>query len=366
MSDKVKELIRKSILDLSAYAVPDATGMVKLDAMENPFSMPEDLLDGWLGVLRQVQLNRYPDAGAESLKPGFRKLFGVPDALELIFGNGSDELIQLLCMAVIDAPLCKGKTPVVLAPEPGFVMYRYLAKAAGLDYVGVPLEAKDFALNRAAMLEAVRTHRPALIFLAYPNNPTGNLFDGDVVDEIIAAAPGLVIIDEAYQPFAQASYLPRLTGFANVLLLRTVSKLGLAGLRFGALIGPRPWLRELDKLRLPYNINGLTHASMAFAMTRYAVFEEQARRICAERRVLHEQLGAVKGVRAWPSRANFILFRLLEREADAVHEDLKSQGVLLKNVSRAHSLLARCLRVTVGAPEENRAFLTALDSAVNS
>lgn len=366
MSDRIEQLIRASIRELSAYAVPDATGMVKLDAMENPFPMPEQLLDGWLDVLRQVQLNRYPDAGAGSLKPGFRKLFGVPDALDLIFGNGSDELILLLCLSVIDAPFCKGKKPVVLAPEPGFVMYRYLANACGLEYVGVPLGAEDFALNAAAMLEAVRRHRPALIFLAYPNNPTGNLFDGAVVEEIIGAAPGLVVIDEAYQPFAQASYLPRLTGFENVLLLRTVSKLGLAGLRFGALIGPSSWLRELDKLRLPYNISSLTHASMAFALAHYSVFEEQAKRVCVERRALHEQLRAMKGVRTWPSRANFILFRLMEREADAVYGHLKSRGILLKNLSRAHPLLAQCLRVTVGAPEENRAFLAALDSALNS
>lgn len=366
MSDKVKDLIRKSVLDLKAYAVPDASGMIKLDAMENPFSMPEELLEGWLHVLRQVQLNRYPDAGAESLKPGFRKLFGIPDALELSFGNGSDELIQLLCMAVIDAPFCKGKPPVVLAPEPGFVMYRYLANACGLEYAGVPLEAKDFALNRDAMLQAIERHRPALIFLAYPNNPTGNLFDGAVIEEIIAAAPGLVVIDEAYQPFAQASYLPRLTGFENVLLLRTVSKLGLAGLRFGVLTGPQPWLRELDKLRLPYNINSLTHASMAFAMAHYAVFEQQARRICGERRALYEKLCAMKALQAWPSRANFILFRLENRDADAVHARLKAQGVLLKNVSRTHALLAQCLRVTVGSAQENQAFLKALEAALNS
>lgn len=364
MSDKVKALIRKSILDLSAYAVPDAAGMVKLDAMENPFPMPAELLDGWLDVLRQVQLNRYPEAGAESLKGGFKKLFGIPDELELIFGNGSDELILLLCLAVIDAPFCKGKTPVVLAPEPGFVMYRYLANATGLDYVGVPLEAADFALNRDAMLQAIKQHRPALIFLAYPNNPTGNLFESAAIDEIIAAAPGLVIIDEAYQPFAEVSYLPRLPDFENVLLLRTVSKLGLAGLRFGALIGARHWLRELDKLRLPYNINSLSHASMAFAMDHYAVFEEQSRRICAERQVLYGNLQAMHGLHAWPSRANFILFRSLERGADAIHEHLKSQRVLLKNMSRGHSLLAQCLRVTVGSAQENRAFLEALQSAL--
>lgn len=364
MSHKIKDLIRQSILELNAYAVPDATGMVKLDAMENPFPMPEELLDGWLGALRHVQLNRYPEAGAESLKGAFKKLFGIPHELELIFGNGSDELILLLCLAVIDAPFCKGRTPCVLAPEPGFVMYRYLAHAAGLDYVGVPLEADDFALNRDAMLQAIKQHQPALIFLAYPNNPTGNLFDSTIIDEIIAAAPGLVIIDEAYQPFAEASYLPRLPDFANVLLLRTVSKLGLAGLRCGALIGVRPWLQELDKLRLPYNINSLSQASMAFAMDHYAVFEEQARRVRNEREALYADLQAMQGLHAWPSRANFILFRLEERAADAVHEHLKSRRVLLKNLSRGHPLLAQCLRVTVGSAEENRAFLDALQSAL--
>lgn len=365
MPDRIEQLIRASIRELSAYAVPDATGMVKLDAMENPFPMPEGLVDEWLALLRGVQLNRYPEAGAESLKRGFSKLFRIAEDLELIFGNGSDELIQLLCMAVIDAPFCKGKTPVVLAPEPGFVMFRYLAKAAGLDYVGVPLDAEDFALNRGAMLEAIKQHQPALIFLAYPNNPTGNLFDNAVMDEIINAAPGLVIIDEAYQPFANASYLQRLPEFQNVLLMRTVSKLGLAGIRLGALIGPRYWLKELDKLRLPYNINSLTQASLAFALTHYTAFEQQAWQICIERRSLYEKLSAIKNLQVWPTHANFILFRLKNREADRVHEHLKSQKVLLKNLSRVHPLLAQCLRVTVGSPEENRIFLQALDSAPN-
>jgi histidinol-phosphate aminotransferase len=267
-------------------------------------------------------------------------------------------------MAVINTPLRKGKTPVVLAPEPGFVMFRYLANAAGLDYVGVPLEAGDFALNRSAMLKAVKQHQPALIFLAYPNNPTGNLFDNAVMDEIITAAPGLVIIDEAYQPFANASYLQRLQEFENVLLMRTVSKLGLAGIRLGALIGPRPWMRELDKLRLPYNINSLSQASLAFAIAHYTVFEQQAWQVCIERRTLYENLAAMENLQAWPSRANFILFRLKDREADRVHEHLKSQKVLLKNLSRAHPLLAQCLRVTVGNPGENRIFLEALRLAL--
>jgi histidinol-phosphate aminotransferase len=365
MSDRIKELIRQSILGLSAYAVPDATGMVKLDAMENPFPMPEELLDEWLAILRRVQLNRYPEAGAESLKPDFKKLFGIPEGLDLIFGNGSDELIQILCMAMIAAPFCKGKTPVVLAPEPGFVMFRYLANAAGLNYVGVPLESKDFALNRGAMLQAINEHQPALIFLAYPNNPTGNLFDPAVIDEIIAIAPGLVIIDEAYQPFAGASYLERVPEFENVLLMRTVSKLGLAGIRFGALIGSQSWMRELDKLRLPYNINSLSQASLTFAMAHYPVFAEQARRICSERETLYKNLCAMKGLNVWPSRANFILFRLEGREADPVHAHLKSQRVLLKNLSRGHPLLARCLRVTVGSAEENRSFLAALNAALD-
>jgi histidinol-phosphate aminotransferase len=278
--------------------------------------------------------------------------------MDLLLGNGSDELIQMLALTLA-APGRK-----VLSVDPGFVMYRMIALFAGMAYIGVPLRAEDFALDLPAVLAALDRERPALTFLAYPNNPTGNLFDADAVEQIIAAAPGLVVVDEAYAPFTDASFLPRLGDWPNLLVLRTVSKMGLAGLRLGYLVGPPEWLGEIDKTRLPYNINALTQASAAFALRHRRVLDEQTRRIRAERGRLFEALAEIDGVLPYPSQANFILLRLPAGRATQTFESLKCAGVLVKNLDGAHALLADSLRVTVGTPEENDAFVEALKTAL--
>jgi histidinol-phosphate aminotransferase len=252
----------------------------------------------------------------------------------------------------------------VLSVDPGFVMYRMIALFAGMEYVGVPLRPDDFALDLSPVLEAIERERPALIFIAYPNNPTGNLFDPEAIARIIEAAPGLVVVDEAYGPFTDQSFMTRLGDWPNLLVLRTVSKMGLAGLRLGYLAGPEGWLTEIDKTRLPYNINCLTQASTVFALRHKAVLDEQAEAIRAERARLFDALAAIPGVRPYPSEANFILIRLPAASADACFAGIKARGVLVKNLNGAHPLLADCLRVTVGTPEENRSFLSALASAL--
>ncbi|HFD81445.1 MAG TPA: histidinol-phosphate transaminase [Gammaproteobacteria bacterium] len=343
--------IRPQIRALTAYHVPDPGDLVKLDAMENPWPWPGDLTDAWLESLRGLELNRYPDPGARELSEHLRASMGVPDDAALLLGNGSDELIQMLALSLAEP----GR--VIMAPEPTFVMYRLIATVAGCDYRGVPL-AQDFSLDRGAMLAAIERHRPAILFLAWPNNPTGTLFDAGVIEQLIEAAPGLVVIDEAYAPFTDASLLPRVGEFPNLLVLRTVSKMGLAGLRLGYLAGPRDWLAEIDKTRLPYNINALTQASALFALRHRALLDEQARRIREQRDRLFSALAALPGVTAWPSEANFILFRVAG--ADAVFAGLRERGVLIKNLSPAGGALADCLRVTVGTGEENARFLDAL------
>jgi len=336
-----------------AYAVPDARGLVKLDAMENPYPWPPELVEGWLEALRAVPVNRYPDAGAARVKARLRELAPLPAGTDLVVGNGSDELIQLLALAL------RAPGRVVLAPEPTFVMYRLCALAAGLDYAGVPL-GEDFTLPAEEMLAAIERRSPALVFLAYPNNPTGTLFDAEAVRRIVAAAPGLVVVDEAYAPFAEASFVGELGRHPNLLVMRTLSKLGLAGLRVGWLAGPREWLRELDKLRLPYNVNALSQASVDFALRHYAVFEAQAACLRRARESLREAMAALPGVEVWPSRANFLLFRVPSNQAVRVHGGLRERGVLVKCLHGAHPALADSLRVTVGAPEENEMFLHAL------
>jgi len=345
--------VRPAVAAMNAYHVPPAHNLVKLDAMENPWPWPGELEQAWLEALRGLELNRYPDPAATGLLPVLREAMAVPPEAEIILGNGSDELIQMILLAVA-AP---GRT--VLAPEPTFVMYRMIATAAGMDCVGVPLRG-DFGLDREAMLRAMAEHQPAVVFLARPNNPTGNLFAAADVEAVIDAAPGLVVVDEAYHVFAGETFMDRAGGPPNLLVMRTVSKMGLAGLRLGLLAGPPAWVETLHKVRLPYNINTLTQASAAFALEHRDVLLDQARAIRAQRTRLGQALAALPGVTAWPSEANFILFRVEGREAGAVFDGLRARGVLIKNLDGTHPLLAGCLRVTVGRPEENDAFLDAL------
>ncbi len=346
--------IRPEINALNAYAVQDATGLIKMDAMENPYPWPPSLDVAWNQALNEVTLNRYPDPQAEALQAALIAAFGIPADMQLILGNGSDEIIQMIALAVAD----KGRT--VLSVEPGFAMYRIIATCCGLNYHGVPLQADDFSLDMPAMLAAIDEHQPAVIYLAYPNNPTGNLFDDTDIQQIIQAAPGLVVIDEAYAPFTDTSYLSQLGQYDNLVVMRTVSKMGLAGLRLGLLAGPADWLTAFNKVRLPYNINSLTQASATFALQHKAVFDAQAVQICAERERLHQALATLPGVTVYPSQANFILIRTPPGQAKRWFEHLKQHGILIKNMDGAHPLLHDCLRPTVGTPAENTALLAAL------
>jgi histidinol-phosphate aminotransferase len=350
--------VRPEIRALAAYQVPDASGLIKLDAMENPYTWPDELRREWLERLRGVDVNRYPDPGAQQLKGRLRQAMGIPARAGLLLGNGSDELIQMILLTLARP----GR--VVLSVDPGFVMYRMIATFVGMDYVGVSLRADDFDLDLPQLLRAIELRQPAVVFLACPNNPTGTLFGTEQVRAVIETAPGLVVVDEAYAPFCDTSFLGELERYANLLVMRTLSKMGLAGLRLGLLAGPEGWLREIDKTRLPYNINVLTQVSADFALRHGEVFDRQTRAIRADRARLHEQLQALPGVSAYPSHANFILLRLVFGRAPEVYRSLLNAGVLVKNLHGAHPLLADCLRVTVGRPEENAAFLGALRAAL--
>lgn len=349
----ISRLFRPQILEMSAYKVADAKGFIKLDAMENPYNLPDDVASKWLEALQDCELNRYPDPAARELNAIIREVNKIPEEFEILLGNGSDEIIQLLLMA-LPSGSC------VLAPEPGFVMYRQICLSLGLDYHGVALNA-DFSLNLDAMLATIEKHQPAVIFLAYPNNPTGNLFAADDIRQIIKSSEGLVIIDEAYAPFANASFLGELGQHENLLVMRTLSKLGLAGLRLGFIAGKPEIIGELDKIRLPYNINVLTQETAHFALKHYQVFESQTREICSQRGVMLDALNAMPGIKAYESAANFILFQTENIEADIVFQGLKDRGVLIKNLSPQGELLSDCLRVTIGTAEENQAFLKALE-----
>jgi histidinol-phosphate aminotransferase len=352
-----EQIIRDDIRELTAYYVPDSSDMVKLDAMENPYGLPPELRARIARLVEDASLNRYPDPGAGQLKARLRESFAAPEAAELLLGNGSDEILQMLVLAVARPGA------VVLGVEPSFTMFRMISAIAGVRYVGVELR-DDFGLDVGRVLAGIEQHRPGLIFLAYPNNPTGNLFDAAGIERIIAAAPGMVLIDEAYHAFANCSFMARVPQEANLLVMRTLSKLGLAGIRLGVLAGRGEWIAQLDKLRLPYNVNTLTQMVACEVLQHDAVLTEQATAIKLERGRLLRGLQEVPGLTAYPSEANFLLFRI--SNAERVFDGLKQRGVLIKSLHGSHRLLANCLRVTVGTPQENDAFLAALTRTLNA
>jgi histidinol-phosphate aminotransferase len=353
-----EELIRPAVQALSAYRTPQAGDLIKLSTMENPYHWPEPLVQAWLEKLRAVHINRYPEADAPALKDALRTYYGIDADTPMLLGNGSDELIQLLLLALGSA------SRTVLAPSPTFVMYQHSTTAVGGEFVRVPLAAGDFRLSHNLMLAAVEQHQPAVIFISYPNNPTGNLFERRVIDDVIEAANGLVVVDEAYAPFADSTYLDDIGKHSNLLVMRTLSKVGLAGLRLGILFGAPQWLNEFEKLRLPYNINTLSQVSAQFALENREIFDAQTRQICADRQLLLDGLSALDGVQPFPTAANFVMFRTRKAQGSRIYRDLQMHGVLVKDLHGSDPLLEDCLRVSVGTPAENEVFLSALSKVI--
>jgi histidinol-phosphate aminotransferase len=349
-------LVRDEVRALTAYHVAPAEGMVKLDAMENPYRLPPELAAKMGERLAQVAVNRYPDPSGERLKRRIRETMGIDPSLEILLGNGSDEILQLMSL-VLAKP---GAT--VLAPEPSFVVYRLAAVAAGMRYVGLALR-DDFTLDADSLLAAIRRERPALTWIAYPNNPTGNLFPREAILAAVRASPGVVAVDEAYYAFSGgASLLDEAGKHPNLVLVRTVSKLGLAGLRVGVAIASPEWISELEKLRMPYNVNSLSAAAADLLLEHREVFEHQTAAIVAERTRLERALDAMPRARRFPSAANFILVRV--PDGPRAFEALRERGILVRTFHGSHPLLANCLRLTVGTPDENTRMLEALATAL--
>ena len=385
---RVARHVRPDVQAMHGYVVPDATDAIKLDAMENPFRLPQALQAELGRTLAALAINRYPSGTtyralkqAIAVQDGLLGADAQPDVSRLVLGNGSDELISLLCQLVAQPGA------VVMAPAPSFVMYEMSAKLAGASFVPVPLQA-DFSLDLPAMLQAIETYRPALVFLAYPNSPTGNLFDTAAVQAILRATDGLVVLDEAYAPFAGgASWMSQLDAWPNLAVMRTCSKWGLAGARLGYLAAQPVWTEPLDRIRPPYNISVLDAEATRFALQHFEVFAQQTAALCEARTTLAVRLQALVGSQGslgangldtvYPSAANFVLVRVADTVAGAtptaqpsrasrVATAMRERGVLIKDASSMHPLLANCLRLTVGAPAENEAMLAALTEALQA
>ncbi|HJP09414.1 MAG: histidinol-phosphate transaminase [Arenicellales bacterium] len=353
----VSRWVPARIRDLSLYPASTGKGMLKLDAMENPYVWPEDIRRLWQQELHKVPLNCYPDPQASALCEQLKKWCGLNNNVGLMLGNGSDELIQIIAMTL------GGPDRVILAPEPSFAMYSLIAQVIGAQYVGVRRTA-NFDIDLPALLDAIDEHNPCCIFLAHPNNPTGNLCTPEVVERVLDAAGGLVVLDEAYHAFSRSTFLDLVGDHDNLIVIRTFSKLGLAALRLGFLAGPKDWLAEFNKVRLPYNINTLTQASVCFALHHMDWFEGRAALIRDERTRLLRALEGVPGLTVYPSAGNFLLVRTPAGSGQAVFEGLKDGGILVKNLHSAHPALAECLRVTVSTREHNESLYKLLSEVL--
>lgn len=355
--ERVANLVHESIQELTAYKVFDAGEMIKLDAMESPYGFSAELKDRWLDRLASIDVNRYPDPQSRTLKSGLREVFDIPDSVQLMLGNGSDELLQLIQLAVAGAGRC------VMSPVPSFAMYEIIARYTRGEFVSVSLN-DEFELDADTWLDAVIKHQPACIFLAYPNNPTGNLFDSELICETARAANGIVVVDEAYHRHCGESMMPSIGEHDNMLILRTLSKSGFAGLRLGFLIGAAEWINAFEKLRLPYNIGVLSNASAVFALENWSAIDARNALTLAERQRVLNELQAIDSIKVYPSRANFITVRSFSKGADAVYKNLINYGILVKNLNNYHSVLKNCLRFTIGQPDENDALIAALKQIV--
>ena len=357
---RIERVIRQDVQSTHGYAIQQSAGLIKLDALENPFRLPLPLQHELGERLSRVAINRYPVQSTADVVAALSKHVDLPAGCKLMLGNGSDELIDMLSVA------CNIPGAAILAPEPGFVMYRMSALLRGLKFIGVPLTA-EFELDRAAMLAAIERERPALTYIAYPNNPTCNLWDDAVIDDIVAAVgaqDGLVVFDEAYQPFSSRTWMQRMAAHGHVLVMRTLSKFGLAGVRLGYLCGNAALIDEVEKVRPPYNISVLNAEATLFALEHADEYARQATVLRAERERLQGAFHTMPGVRAYPSEANMILVRV--PDAKRAFDGMKARGVLVKNIGAAigHPLLVDCLRLTVGTPQENTQMIDALKASL--
>lgn len=356
LDNTIQRLLTPVVQAMQPYHVAPSAGMLKLDAMENPYTWDEALKSQWLELVRNAEINRYPSPSADDLRKKIIEVMNIPDDLDVMLGNGSDEIIQILTMALN----IEGSS--MFSIEPSFVMYKVIADTVAMDFHSVRLN-DDFSLNLTVTLAAIRAHQPNLLFFAVPNNPTGNSFSAGDLVEIIEASTGLVVIDEAYIAFTEGNMLDLASRYDNVVIMRTLSKVGLAGLRLGMLIGKRAWIEQFNKIRLPYNINILTQVTAQFALQHYDVLQMQALSIKVQREILAQQLQALVGVEVFPSQANFLLIRT-QKDTKAIHERLKELGVLVKCLAGGHPMLKQCLRITVSTEQENTLFLKAFKQAL--
>ncbi len=352
-------LVKKSVRELKPYQVENIQCRIKLDAMESPYPLPDSLMKKVIEGIGRVNINRYPDPSAERLKNIISSQAGI-SAENIIIGNGSDELIQMI-LTVFGYPssqsLSGEQGDKILFPAPTFSMYGIIAKSLSIVPESVPLD-ENWEIPLDKFLHEMERTKPKVIFISYPNNPTGNCFDRESVLKILQKAVGIVVIDEAYYDFSKKTFLPYLKEHKNLIILRTLSKIGMAGLRIGYLMADKEICMELNKVRLPYNSNSVSQEIATIILENRTEIDKQIASIISERERLMTELKGIKGLKPFPSETNFILFKT-DRNSKEIFDKLLDSGILVRNFGD-DIYLKSYLRVTIGAPEENNEFLNVI------
>lgn len=348
--DTIEQRVCSNIKILSSYSVPQVKCDIKLDGNESPYDLYPVLKKHILKELEVLELNRYPDPEFTRVRSRLSKLFSHPEE-GILLGNGSDEIIQMLITVFT------GKTGKILIPTPTFSMYKLTSIALNKKVIECELD-DDFDINLDDILKFINEDDPDLIFFATPNNPTGNSFSKDKIMKVLENTQAIVVIDEAYFDYSDISYLDCLSKYKNLIILRTMSKIGLASLRLGILIADPELVQQINKARLPYNINTFSQSVMMIALDNIDLINQKVEIIKVERKKLEMDLSKFKSLKVFPSDANFFFIRA--EDADLLFNELVKRNILIRNFNRP-GRLSNCVRITVGTPGENKKLIEALN-----
>lgn len=343
--------------DLTPYRAPQWEAPVRLNTNESPYPVGEEFKSDLAQRIHSLDLNRYPDREFDELREGLAVYAGTLSE-RVWAANGSNELLLQLLLAF------GGSERKALTFEPTYAMHTHATRISQTRLLRGRRDA-DFTLNMEASVQAVESQRPDVLFLCSPNNPTGNSMTEEEIVSICRAAPGIVILDEAYAEFAGRTFLRLVEEHENLVVTRSFSKAWrLAGARLGYLVAQRWVIDEILKVRLPYHLSAMTQAVGLVALKHAAELHSVVETVRHERDRLFRELSTTSGITAFPSDANFILFRCKEREASEVWQELLDGGVLIRDFSDAPGCEG-CLRVSVGTPEEDERFLETLSRALS-
>ncbi|HBY57267.1 MAG TPA: histidinol-phosphate transaminase [Candidatus Atribacteria bacterium] len=355
---KNQKFFRNCLKELKPYDPHQVPYKIKLNANENPYGLPGEIIEEILRKAKKLEYSRYPDANSEKLSELISSFWGLTRD-NIIIGNGSDELIDYLIKAFSE----KGRRAITTAPS--FAMYKIYSIVNNTNFVEIPLDQNNFSLNEDGILEEAKKEDSSLVFIAYPNAPTGNYFAKDKIIKIIEESGCLVVVDEAYYEFGGKTFAPLISRYNNLAILRTFSKAySLAGLRVGYLLSNPEIINEVKKVKSPFNVNIFSQLAAQIVYENKEILKGSIKKIIEERERLINRINKILFFKAHPSQTNFVLVEVGSKEnADLVYNSLLEQGILVQTVSDPVFSSSRYfLRITVGSKEENDILLKELEN----